>query len=211
MQPGHFDNLEIVAAGARRAHIPFWGFYQATLFAANQPARTLAQLRFESFTNLAYGAQCIQAYTYWTTFPEDREAPIDRNGKRTPTYALVKQVNSDIRAWSRVFVKAQVQSVTHAGQSIPPGTRPFQALNGLRTLNVGTGGAVVSSLRNGDQQYIAIVNPDIHAALTLTAEFDDARLVTEVRQDGMDRPVSSAVFTIAPGDLLVFQVRMSGP
>lgn len=207
VQPGHFENLEIVAASARRVRKPFWGFYQSTLFAAAQPTRTLAHLRFESFTNLAYGAQCIQAYTYWTTFPEDREAPIDRAGNRTPTYALVKQVNHEIRAWSRVFMNTQVQSVTHAGQPVPTGTRPFTAQHGLRTLDVGAGAAVVSFLRTGDQHFVVLVNTNIHAALTLTPTFDDQRLVREVRKDGHDRPLTGKDFTIAPGDLLIFQVQ----
>lgn len=208
VEPGHFENLEIVAASARRVKKPFWGFYQATLFAAAQPTRTLAQLRFESFTNLTYGAQCIQAYTYWTTFPEDREAPITTDGKRTPTYALVKQVNHEIRAWSRVFRNAQVDSVSHAGQTIPPGTRPFVPHGGLHTLNVGTGSAVVSFLRNHDQQYLALVNSDIHQALTLTATFEDPQLVRELHADGPERPLSGASFTVAPGGLLVFHMRM---
>ncbi len=206
VQSGHFENLEIVAASARRVRKLFWGFYQATLFAATQPSRTLAQLRFESFTNLAYGAQCIQAYSYWTTFPEDREAPIDRDGKRTPTYALIKQVNHEIRAWSRVFKDAQVESVTHAGQAIPKGTRPFAAHGGLRAVNVGTGAAVVSLLQNHGKHYVAIVNSNIHAALTLTITFDTPQLVREVRRNDPDRPLTGTDFTIAAGDLLIFQV-----
>lgn len=209
VQPGHFENLEIVAASARRVKKPFWGFYQATLFAANQPTRTLAQLRFESFTNLAYGAQCIQAYTYWTTFPEDREAPITRDGKRTPTYALVKQVNHEIRAWSRVFKGTQVQSITHIGQTIPAGTRPFASYGGLRSMNVGTGSALVSFLRTGEQHYIAVVNTRIDTALTVSATFDDRSAVKEVRTDGPDRPLTDAAFTVAPGDLLVFRVHVN--
>jgi hypothetical protein len=209
VQSGHFENLEIVAAAARRVRKPFWGFYQATLFAATQPSRTLAQLRFESFTNLAYGAQCIQAYTYWTTFPEDREAPIDRDGKRTPTYALIKQVNHEIRAWSRVFKDAQVESVTHAGQAIPKGTRPFAAHGGLRALKVGAGSAVVSFLQTHGNHYLVIVNANIHATLTLTTTFDDPRSINEVRTDGQDRPLTGTDFTVALGDLLVFQTQVT--
>ncbi len=207
VQPDVFTNLEIVAAATRRAHKPFWGFYQATLFAANQPPRTLAELRCESFLNLAYGAQCIQAYTYWETFPDDRDAPIDKVGKRTPSYALVKQVNAEIRAWSRVFLGAQVLSVTHAGQHIPIGTIPFTANGRLSHLDVGTGGAVVSFLNNGGRNFIALVNTDINSALKLKISFGDPSRMIELRTDGQDRQIPGAEFTIDPGNLLVFQVR----
>jgi hypothetical protein len=205
LEPHLYTNLEIVAAAARSARKPFWGFYQAVLW-DTMPARTLAQLRVESYSNLAYGAQCIQVFTYWMPgFPAHRDAPIDLQGKRTPAYTLVKQVNGEIRAWSRVFKDARVLGVTHAGKSLPPGSQPFAAKAGLASLDVGAGGAVVSFLEKAGRSYVALVNKDLHDTLKITIAFDDPKKVLELRKDGQDRPVIAAEFTIDPGDLLVFQ------
>ncbi len=201
-----YTNLEIIAAAARSAHKPFWGFYQSVVWDA-MPSRTIANLRVETYSNLVYGAQCIQAFTYWMPpFPAHRDAPIDINGKRSPFYDLVKQINGEIRAWSRVFKDVQVVQVTHAGQIIPPGTQPFVAKAGLKRLDVGTGNVVVSFLKNTGKDYIALVNKDIHRKLNLKIGFDNPRKVVEVRKDGPDRPVTTSAFTIDPGDMLVFQI-----
>ncbi len=206
LEPHVFTNLEIISAAARGARRPFWGFYQTVNWGA-MPPRTLAQLRLESFSNLVYGAQCIQAFTYWMPgFPDHRDAPIGLDGKRTAMYDLVKEVNGEIRAWSRVFKDAEVTSVTHAGKVLPPGTQPFAAKAGLSRLNVGAGGVVVSFLKKGGKDYVALLNKDLRGKLTLTVGFDEGRTAIEVRKDGQDRPVSTAEFTIDPGDLLVFQV-----
>ncbi len=206
LEPHVFTNLEIISAAARSARKPFWGFYQTVIWDA-MPSRTLAQLRLECNSNLVYGAQCIQAFTYWMPpFPAHREAPIGLDGRRTAMYDRVKAVNGEIRAWSRVFKDAQVSGVTHAGKVLPSGTQAFTAKGGLSRLEVGAGGAVVSFLKKGGKDYVALLNKDIHGALTLTVGFDDARKVVEIRKEGQDRPVSGPEFTIAPGDLLVFQV-----
>ena len=206
LEPHVFTNLEIISAAARSAQRPFWGFYQTVLW-DRMPARTLAQLRVESYSNLVYGAQCIQVFTYWMPgFPAHRDAPIGLNGQRTPVYDLVKEMNGEIRAWSRVFKDAQVSGVTHAGKVIPPGTQPFAAKAGLSRLNVGAGSVVVSFLRKGGKDYVALLNKDLHGKLTLTVGFDEGRKAIEVRKDGQDRPVGGAEFTVDPGDLLVFQV-----
>jgi hypothetical protein len=206
LEPYVFTNLEIISAAARGAKIPFWGFYQTVIWNA-MPSRTLAQLRLESFSNLVYGAQCIQAFTYWTpNWPEHRDAPIGLSGKRTAMYDRVKEVNGEIRAWSRVFKDAQVWGVTHAGKALPSGTQAFTAKGGLSRLDVGDGGAVVSFLKKSGKDYVALLNKDLHRRLPLTIGFDDPRKVLELRKDGQDRTFSGSEFTIDPGDLLVFQV-----
>ena len=215
LDEGVYTNLEIVSAAGRAAGKPFWGFYQATLYAADQPSRTLSELRLECFSNLVYGAQCIQAYTYWATFADDRDAPIDAQGHRTVNYELVKSVNHEVASLSRVFLGAHDVEVFHAGQTSPAGTRPFAAHGGLTSLSfdpgVGLRSAVVSYFTNGGSNYVAIVNKDIDHAVSLAVGFADAATTVEVRKDGADRAVSGNNFTIEAGDLLIFKVNDSTP
>src|SRR5437868_3488260 len=85
---------------------------QATTFALTvahgpYPIPTIEQLRVQVFSDLAYGAQGIQYFTYWTSKSDTwnfHEAPIDVSGKRTAVYDRVKQMNAEIRALSPVFL-----------------------------------------------------------------------------------------------------------
>ena len=206
LDPNVFTNLEIISAAARSAGKPFWGFYQSVVW-NKMPPRTLAHLRLESFGNLVYGAQCIQAFTYWMPgFPDHRDAPIGLDGRRTRVYDLVKTINGEIRAWSRVFKNAAVLDVSHAGPALPPGARPFAAKLGVSGLDVGAGGAVVSFLKKGGATFVALLNKDIQAALTFRIRFDDPGKVLDVRKDGADRPVGGSEFVLEPGDMQVFQL-----
>ena len=215
LDEGVYTNLEIVAAKGRVVSKPFWGFYQSTLWDLTQPQRTISELRLECFNNLVYGAQGIQAYTYWANFPDDRDAPIDPQGNRTSSYAMVQTVNREVTSLSRVFLGAKNFEVFHAGQTSPAGTRPFAAQGGLTSLNfdpgVGLRSAVVSYFTNAGSNYVAIVNKDIDHAVSLAVGFADAATTTEVRKDGADRAVSGGNFTIKAGDILVFKVNDSTP
>jgi hypothetical protein len=78
-----YENLEQVSAAARKARKPFWAF---ALSVAHDPypIATLEQLRLQVFSNLAYGAQGIQYFTYWTSKSDVwnfHEAPIGLDGK----------------------------------------------------------------------------------------------------------------------------------
>ena len=199
-----YTSLEIISAAANKKNIPFWAYYQCTLFGATQPPRTLPAMRVEVFSNLVYGAQCIQAYYYWMIFPGDRDAPIDRDGNRTPVYDMVQTINGEVRALSRVFYGARVMGVSHAGSYVPPNARAFVPNSTLTSLDVGSGSAVVSFLRNGSTDYIALVNKDLINPLTITIGLADPHNMHEVRKDGADRAVTSNSFTIAPGDILIF-------
>lgn len=206
LEPNVFTNLEIIAAAARNDSRPFWGFYQSVVWGA-MPARTLAQLRLESFSNLVYGAQCIQAFTYWMPgFPDHRDAPIGLDGKRTAMYDLVKTVNGEIRAWSRVFKNARVLEVLHAGKDLPPGTRAFRAGPAITRLDAGDGSVVVSFLSKAGRDYVALLNKDLRNPLTVSAAFARPQGTLEIRKDGSDRAPDGVDFRLDPGDLRIFQL-----
>ena len=109
----YYENLEIISAAAKAKNIPFWAFALSTAHGI-YPVPTLAQLRFQVYSNLAYGAQGIQYFTYW--LPSDgsndyHDAPIDADGNRTATWYLVQSMNAEIKGLSKVFLGASVVSV----------------------------------------------------------------------------------------------------
>lgn len=200
-----YTNLETISAAAKSANKPFWAF-ALSLRHYNYPVPTVAHLREQVFSNLAYGAQGIQYFTYWSAGDLGGDSPIDAAGKRTPVYDRVKTVNAEIRGFSRVFLGAKVLWVGHTGSSIPQGTRRARSEPPIRSLSTEGTGAVVSLLGNGDRRFLVIVNRDINARMPLTIQFDGSRVIRTIRSDGRDEEPGARDFraNVEPGDALIF-------
>ena len=99
-----FQNLETVSNVAKKAGKPFWAFALTTNYDdAKVTPPTLAALRLQVYADLAYGAQGIEYFTYWsatsvnTPSSEDqRGAPISATGKRSGVYDRVKIMSEEI-------------------------------------------------------------------------------------------------------------------
>jgi hypothetical protein len=202
-----YENLEIISEAAKNSGKPFWAFALSVAHGP-YPIPTVAQLRLQVFSNLAYGAQGIQYFTYWTpldTVWKFNNGPIDLKGKRTVVYDRVKQVNSEIRNLSSVFLGATVISVTHTGNSIPSGTKPLESLPvQIKSLKTEGTGAVVSILKNGKNSYLVVVNRDFRNTMKLTIECN-----ANVKKIAKDGSVASAdVYRndteVDPGDIAVY-------
>jgi hypothetical protein len=204
-----YQSLEIISSEARRANMPFWAFALATAHtgAYTYPSPTIDDLRLQVYSNLAYGAQCIQYFTYWT--PPDAifiTGPIGKDGQKTDTYRLVQAMNNEIIALSKVFRNAVVTSVGHTG-SIPPGGTIFEnrpdVVKSFETTG-GDGGALVSVLEKGNDKFFVVVNRSITNNMTVKIEGTDA--LRRIKKDGsaiiMGKGVKS--FGVSPGDVLIF-------
>jgi hypothetical protein len=206
----YYENLELCAAAARQRGLPFWAFALAVAHSP-YPVPELAHLRLQVFSDLAYGAQGIQYFTYWTP-PENplwnfHQAPIERDGTRTPTYDRVRQVNETVRALSPVFLGARVVRVGHTGP-LPRGTRAFVAEAPVTGVETG-GGAVVSLLENRGRRYLAIVNRDFQHPLSLAVTLDGSRRVSAVDAAGHAARIHGRRWerTVEPGDLALLAWR----
>jgi hypothetical protein len=201
-----YENLELVSAAAKAAKKPFWAFALAVAHDP-YPIAQIEHLRLQVFSNLAYGAQGIQYFTYWTVKSPHwnfHEAPIDAEGKRTAVYDRVKKVNAEIRALSNLFAGAEVLQVGHTG-TLPRGTRAYEPASPIATLKTENGGAVVSLLANSKRRILAIVNRDLHANLPLAVTFLPDAKIREVTKEREIRPVAAGGFNadLSPGDIRV--------
>jgi hypothetical protein len=208
-----YYNLELCAAAARKAERPVWAF--ALSVAHNSyPVVTVAHLRLQAFSDLAYGAQTIQYFTYWTS-PSSvwnfHEAPISEDGKRTATYDRVKQVNREIQALRGAFVGGKVIAVGHTGDSIPYGTTHYTPAAPVKSLETSGGaGAVVSQISKGKQRFLVVVNRDLQKPLQLKVSFDPSAKVRTASKDGTLHASENSNHTILidPGDVGVFEWSM---
>lgn len=171
LRPTYFENFEICAAAARKRGLPIWAFILATAHTP-YPIPTPGHLRFQGFTDLAYGVRCIQYFTYWT--PEGtqwnfHQGPIEKDGTRTPVYDRVKQMNREIQAASGVLGGSRVVSVTHTAP-LPKSARPFTPSGWVKKLST-PGGLVVSHRRGRQSELLLLVNRSFAAPTGAVVEF----------------------------------------
>ncbi|MDR1666139.1 MAG: beta-galactosidase [Bacteroidales bacterium] len=210
LRDGWYANLEIISATARKAGIPFWAFALAT--AHNPyPIPTTGELKLQMYSNLAYGAQTLQYFTYWnpdTTTWNFHHAPIDLHGKRTAVYDRIRQVNAEIQHYASVFLGAKVISVEHTGREIPAGTRRLSRLpEQVKKMDTGENGAVVSLLEKGNKRFWVIVNRDFQNPMKLTVIVSDE--VKRVLKDGTLVPTGaySQEYEVDAGDAIIFAIN----
>lgn len=202
------QNLEIFSDEAKKAGKPFWGFAQSILFDNLHEDPSLATMRVQMFTNLAYGAQGLQYFTYWQPVSpaEDfRGGPITLDGKRSTVYDHIKTLNQEIKNLSGVFYGSKVRLLQYTGKQIPLGTMRLTKLpEPLRLLETAGKSALVSVLENGNQRFIVIVNMDYKEKMSLTLLGDDS--LKRVLKDGSIVPASVYANTIEveAGDMVVY-------
>ena len=209
-----YETLEATSALARERNIPMFAFALVAAHrhypAQDYPVPTLAHLRLQQYSNLAYGAQALQCFKYamMKEYHGYNNAPIIVGGHRSPVFDLVREMNAEIQARAYVFLGAKVQGVWHTGIDIPLGTKRFEAkflppfVKSLSTLKGGA--AVVSWLKNGGKDYLMVVNRDPNDDITFKSTF--APGVEIVRRDGTTAPAAAYAdcFWLDPGDAAIF-------
>lgn len=208
IRPDFYENLEIIRQFAQKAKLPFWAFALSTGH-WGYPIATLPHLRFQVYSNLAYGAQGIQYFTYWTlTHPgiDFNNGPLDKDGKRTVVYDRVKLLNHEIQALAGVFLGSKVIAVSHTGATIPTGTTHYQVKPPFRSLTTTGPGAVVAELEKGQHRFLVVVNRDIEKPMTLSLSPDKIVKIFSVFKDGTrsTADTNGAQYKIEPGDVKVF-------
>ena len=203
-----YDNLEVFSDEARKAGKPFWAF-ALTVAHGPYPIPTRAEIRLQVYSNLAYGAQGIQYFTYWTPKVNNEDfhhAPIDcETGKRTEIYDYIKEINLEIKHLSSVFLNSQVISIAHTGENIPQGTKRLEKLPDIiKTFEVEGEGAIVSVLQKDGKSYLVVVNRDFKNNMKVKIEGEHG--LQRILKDGIIVPASAYISDMAvdPGDVLIF-------
>ena len=105
------------------------------------------------------------------------------------------------------FAGCTVERVGHLLE-VPLGTERFKGMpRGLRRLKVvGTRGAVVSVLRQGDKRYLAVVNKDFETDLRVDIAFSSPRRPLWPKAFAKAPAASSQSLTLSGGNLLIFEL-----
>ncbi|MDR1330604.1 MAG: hypothetical protein LBK07_00685 [Tannerella sp.] len=210
-EEGFYDNLEDILVCSQKHGLPFWTYVNAVPH-ASYPVPTVGELKLQQYSNLAYGAQGLQYFTYMP-WPEldgmgghtTRDAILGFDGKRTVIYDRVKRVNDEIQTLAGVFLGSKPVWVRHTGKRIPKGTKMLGALpEQIPALETGDSGAVVSLLERGNRRFLVIVNRDFQNPMKLTIATGDK--VKRVRKDATLVPAGAYNPTteVDPGDAMIY-------
>lgn len=105
----YYYNLDLIRKKALQFRIPFWTFIQTLSISRTpgvpdkrEPSRE--DIRWQVWSNLAFGAKGIQYFCYWTPGSATEvftDALIGRDGNETVRYKVVQQLNKEVQAIGR--------------------------------------------------------------------------------------------------------------
>ena len=213
--PTWYRQLEYISGLARREHLPL------ALFACDvahnvidyvYPVPTVAMLRLQMYSNLAYGARMLQYFTYWNPSSKTplkfHESIIREDGTRSPVYDRVRQVNRELQARAPVFMNSELVSVEHTGAEIPIGTRRLVKLPPyVKSLATPDGGAVVAQFAGKTFDALVVVNRSPVREMQLNIDLDPS--VVRILEDG-SRALAAAYggsYLVSPGAAEIFVMQ----
>ena len=213
--PTWYRQLEYLSGLARREKLPL------ALFACDvahnvidyvYPVPTVAMLRLQMYSNLAYGARMLQYFTYWNPCSKTQlkfhESIIREDGTRSPVYDRVRQVNRELQARAFAFMDSELVSVEHTGAEIPTGTRRLEKLPSyVRSLTTPDGGAVVAQFSGSKFDTLVVVNRSPVREMQLNISLDPS--VVRILEDGASVPASvyGGAYSVLPGAAEIFVMR----
>lgn len=122
----HYRYLDQFRQASLRYKVPFWAFALTIKhFGYRRPSES--DLRWNQYTNLAYGAKGLWYFTYWgpTDWPNwDNQAIINpRDGSKTQLYEHVRTLNQAVLQMGPTLLDLTSREVVHTTPT--PGQRPF--------------------------------------------------------------------------------------
>lgn len=132
-------NLEVFRRHALQAQIPFWNYFYSMPF-NDRIDPTEAQIRWQIFTSLAYGAKGVLYFCYWTPgkgnagtgeFPKGG-ALLTAEGLKTRHYDEARRINAEVKHLGPTLMKLTSTALLRINTETPlpeaPADRPIRRL-----------------------------------------------------------------------------------
>jgi len=190
------ENLAVLRKHACDAGIPFWNFFNTMPFGPHTDP-TEAQLRWQMYTSIAYGAKGLLYFCYYT--PLSHEFPkggaiIGRDDRPTRHYDQAKRINHAIANLGPTLMKLTSTGVYR----VTPDDEPSTVLDGTPIRNLGRadydpGHDLLIGVFTHDDGRRAVLINNYHFAYTAwpTVEFDTnpASVIEVDQKSGEEHPV----------------------
>ena len=220
-----YTALQLYSEISKKRNRSFWAFCQSKATCVNEsdgykpkdghPLPTEDFLRYEAFNALAFGAQGIE---YWSYKESDiaAEKPdtnvyyalVTKEGKKSPAWYYAQKVNREIKSWTNVFLGAKLDSYYFVGD--PQDTtycdyRRGSSAKAISVMDTNPGdtvgsnrGALVSTLVNGEDNYVVIVNQSPYEPVSLELWLNESEYTIIGLRKSEALPMSNG-FPVKPG------------
>ncbi len=206
---GYLANLAIIREHAMNKGIPFWNFFKSIGYDRHYDP-TEAQIRWQVYTSLAFGAKGLLYFTYWTPNSFPRSAVITSDGRPTRHYEQVKRINARLKNLGPTLMKLTSVGVYRVTPGFGRHFLPPQPLTDIGIYHCEPGeaqarlfkGSPIREISEGDYLIGAFEHEDGRRAVLLnnyrfaytawpTVRFDvDPANIVEVDQDtGREKPL----------------------
>ncbi|WP_214630905.1 cohesin domain-containing protein [Paenibacillus agaridevorans] len=158
---GYYNNLEIIRRQALAAKIDFWSFIQSVAELGSLRKPNEAELRYQVYTNLAYGAKGINYFTYRTLASAGiADALLLPDGTKSPLYYYAKNLNAGVLKLGPTLQGLKSEAVYHTGNR-PQGTQAVPADFFWQPADSSQPMIISSFTNESGRKYIMVVNRDI--------------------------------------------------
>lgn len=219
LMPNFYMNMEVISKYSKFYNVPWWGFTMAQSSGRHDnpssvyhpgesyryPSPREEAMRVQIFSLLCYGAQGIQ---YWPYMSCDgrTDGPVNADGSFNPAYHYAKNINTEVKALTWVFLGAEMLRVGHTNAETPPGclrlTKDIMP-DGVTAVTTSGNGMPVSTLQNGKNLFMMAVNPDLFFDQDITVTLENK--AKRVLPDGTttDLAAGQHKFTLGAGGYLI--------
>lgn len=165
------SNLEVMRKYSLQHDIPFWNFFNTMPFGPHYDP-TEAQIRWQIYTSIAYGAKGVMYFCYWT--PRGGEFPkggavITAEGRKTRHYEQAKRINFGVKNLGPTLMK-----LTSTGSyRVKPDDDPEEVLVDTPIKSLTKGDYLVGAFEHADGRLAILLNNYSFAYTAWpTVEFD---------------------------------------
>ena len=149
-------NLEVMRKYSLQREIPFWNFFNAMPFGPHADP-TEAQLRWQIYTSIAYGAKGVLYFCYWT--PQGGEFPkggalITAEGRKTRHYREAMQINHGIKNLGPTLMRLTSTGI----HRIRPDDDPGSVLRDTPITQLTKGDYLVGVFKHADGRRAVLLN-----------------------------------------------------
>lgn len=198
---GFFDNIEVIRELSVKYGIPFMVIILVTEHGSYRNL-TEAEIRWEVYQSMVYGAKGISYFTYWTPGYDEmwqwNNGMLLANGDKAQHYYDVKNINKDLIKVGELLFDKDSLAVFNVG--LPnESVKPFESFGGVENIE-----ARMATVGFFTDDIMLIANRDYVAEQTVT-------VVTQRELERFDKDTSAWVktdktVTIKPGDGEVFRL-----
>ena len=190
----YFANLEIVRKRALEADIEFGVMVSVGTFSGVRGASD-AELRWQAFTTLAYGARSLGWFCYMTetTYGNSQnweDHVVNRDGTRTRHYSMLKYLNGEVLAWGPTLLQLESTGVYHT-DPLAPMTHPIKESRLVESIEGGM--CLVGEFKGQDgRSYLMVVNRDFIKPVKVRLKFRESpeKLLQVSKQTGNKQAAS---------------------